>query len=78
MLYILTRYFHGTLTDNVVFILIVNTFTTTVMLGEVAEVEFKVNRNRFWNLDGGLFLPKMWKDPTEEKEGEEENVLPAL
>ena len=52
--------------------------STTTVMGEVDGIEFKVTGKQILEPGWRVVFAKDVKDPTEEKEGEEENVLPAF
>ena len=47
-------------------------------MGEVDKIEFRVTGKQILEPDGVSCLQKDVKDPTEEKEEEDENVLPTF
>ena len=52
--------------------------STTTVMGEVDGIEFKVTGKQILEPGWRVVFAKDVQDPTEEKEGEEENVLPAF
>lgn len=52
--------------------------STTTVMGEVDGIEFKVTGKQILEPGWRVVFAKDVKDPAEEKEGEEENVLPAF
>ena len=52
--------------------------STTTVLGQVDKVEFKVTGKQILEPGWRVVFSKDVKDPNEEKEGEEENVLPVF
>ena len=52
--------------------------STTTVMGEVDSIEFKVTGKQILEPGWRVVFAKDVKDPNEEKEGEDENVLPAF
>lgn len=52
--------------------------STTTVMGEVDKIEFRVTGKQILEPGWRVVFAKEVKDPTEEKEEEDENVLPAF